>query len=200
MKVRYARVSTPSQEVESQFNDNLPLYADTISGAVPLSERPDGGRLLQDIEKGKVSEVVIYSISRLGRSTRDILETVEYMASKGVNVIAESEGLSTLVEGKINPTAKMVLSIMATLAEHEREMISERRKIGIEKAKERGAYRANGGARRKPDDPAVFLNKHRKAVKLLKQGRSLREVGQLAGISHVTAGKVKRVAEDQGRI
>jgi DNA invertase Pin-like site-specific DNA recombinase len=200
MKVRYARVSTSSQSVESQFTDNLPLYADTISGAVPLADRPEGSRLVQDIEKGKVSEVVVYSISRLGRSTRDILQVVEELADRGVNVISESEGLATLVNEKINPTAKMVLSIMATLAEHEREMISERRKIGIKKAKKRGSYRANGGARRKPDAPEVFLEKHRKALKYLKQDRSLRETATLCKISHVTAGKVKRVAESLGRL
>lgn len=101
--------------------------------------------MIQDIEKGKVSEVVVYSISRLGRITRDILRVVEELSDRGVNVISESEGLATLVNGKINFTAKIVLSIMATLAEHEREMISERRKIRIEKAKKRGAYKTNGG-------------------------------------------------------
>lgn len=195
MKAKYIRVSTEDQNTSRQGKG---AYIDKCSGSIPLAKREAGARLLADIEAGKVSEVEVHSIDRLGRNTLDILQTIESLTAKGVNVISQKEGLQTIVDGKPNPTAKMMLGILSTLAEFEREMIKERQREGIAKAKERGAYKANGG--RPTQSASEFFNNAKNAACLreLKKGESIRRAAKLAEVSPATAQKVKRLAELNG--
>lgn len=147
MKVKYIRVSTTEQNTTRQEEKGFKAYIDQISGSVIFSERPQGKKLLNEVSQGHITEVHVHSIDRLGRNTMDILQTIKTMTANNVNVISRKEGLSTLVDGKESPTAKMVLSIMATLSEFELNTIKERQLEGIARAKERGVYKKNGGSR-----------------------------------------------------
>lgn len=197
MEVKYIRVSSEDQNTTRQGEGE---YIDRISGSVPLSDRPQGARLLRDIEAGKVTAVRVHSIDRLGRNTLDILQTVENLTAKGVNVISEKEGLHTLIDGKPNPTAKMLLGILSTLAEFERELIRERQREGIAKAKQAGRYSTNGG--RNPESLEEFLQKEKNKVCLLelKRGESVRRAAKLAGVSLATAQKVRNSARETNRL
>lgn len=201
MEAKYIRVSTTDQNTARQGESE---YIDKCSGSIPLHKREAGSRLLQDIESGKVTCVRVHSIDRLGRNTIDILQTIQKLTDKGVNVISEKEGLQTLIDGKENPTSKLVLGVLATLSEFERGLILERQKEGIAKAKERGVYSENGGARRKPDSDEKFMSKkvNQAVLRRLKRGDSLNDARNTSEgiVSKVTAIKVKKVATRMGLI
>ena len=138
----------------------------------------------------------MHSIDRLGRNTLDILKTIQYFTGKGVNIISRKEGLQTFIDGKENPVAKMIVSIMASLSEFELDRIKERQREGIAKAKERGSYSTNGG--RIPETPEQFFNKKKikACMQYMKQGNSLRKSAKLAEVSLGTAQKVARLMHE----
>ncbi len=189
--VRYIRVSTPEQNTARQNKDNKIPFIDVCSGSVAFRDRKDGERLIKNV--GGIREVHVHSIDRLGRNTIDILNTIQLLTKHGVNVISEKEGLRTLLnDGTENPTAKMLVGILGTLAEFELTRIKERQAEGIAKAKARGVYKTNGGNRSK-ETKTKFLSKKKNALclKELKRGASVRRAAKFAGISKITATKVR---------
>lgn len=195
MKVKYIRVSTTEQNADRQQEGGFKTYADKISGSVPFSQRPQAKRLLEELKQGEITEVHVHSIDRLGRNTMDILNTINLFTSSGVNVVSKKEGLSTIVEGKESPTAKMVLSIMATLSEFELSTIKERQLEGIQRAKERGVYEKNGGSRSLTTKEFLSKSKNAQCAKELRSGESVRRSAKLSGVSHTTAMKIKKVID-----
>jgi DNA invertase Pin-like site-specific DNA recombinase len=192
MKVIYTRISTKEQNNARQLTDaNCKTFDDVCSGGISFAERDEAKKLLKEIEKGNITEIQVASIDRLGRNTIDILNTIEFFNSKKVNLISEKEGFNTLINGEINPMAKLLVGIMSTLAEFEKARIKERAKDGIIKAKERGAYVKNGG--RTSESIEEFLNKStsKMIVKHLKNGFSLRQTAKLCSCS---LGKVQKVS------
>jgi len=199
--VKYIRVSTSEQNEDRQKEKGIKHYIDKCSGTIPFSERPKARELINDIAYAEaklppskqITTVKVHSISRLGRSTIDILETVKTFNGMGICLLAEKEGVRTLNEdGSENATAKMMLSILATLFEFEREMILERQREGIAKAKERGAYAANGG--RPKENEIEFLNKDtsKRILSYLSAGNSIRYTSNATGLSNGTVAKVRK--------
>ena len=206
--VKYIRTSTEGQNNSIQRIKNTPdgnTYLEVIdvcSGAIPFNERKNAPKVLEMANKGTINTVIVHSIDRLGRNTLDILHTIQKFTKLGVNVKAEREGLETLLpDGLENPTAKLMVNIMAALAEFERDRLTERRKEGIRRAKERGAYSQNGG-NRVPLTLQEFFNKskNQKCLKELKKGESLRRAAKLSGVSLGTAQKVSKLAIAEGML
>lgn len=204
--VKYIRVSTTEQNVDRQREKGIKHYIDKCSGTIPFTSRPQAITLERDIMDSRdlppskrITTVKVHSISRLGRSTIDILETVKRFNGMGVCLVAEKEGVRTLNDdGSENATAKMMLSILATLFEFEREMILERQREGIAKAKERGVYAANGG--RPTENKMEFLlkDKNKRVLALLSNGASIRDAAQRGKVSNGTAAKVRKIALELG--
>ncbi|WP_136467789.1 recombinase family protein [Flagellimonas onchidii] len=192
-KAKYIRVSTTEQSTERQKENGFKLFIDKVSGSVPFNERKAASKLLIEADKGDLSEVHVHAIDRLGRNTLDILETIKTLTEKGVNVVSQKEGFCTLVDGKENPTAKLVISIMATLAEYELNLIKERQREGIQRAKERGVYTANGGSNPLTDEQFLSKAKNALCAKHLRAGESIRRAAKLSGVSNATSQKVKRI-------
>jgi vacuolar-type H+-ATPase subunit I/STV1 len=113
-----------------------------------------------------------------------------------VNVVSEKEGISTLIDGKENPVAKMLISVLATLAEFERNNIKERQREGIAIAKERGVYKNNGG-KKKVESAEEFLNKRKSKiiVKYLNERNSIRRTALLSKSSIGLVQKVVKLRE-----
>lgn len=191
MRVSYTRVSTPEQN-DARQKTNLKTYADTCSGSIAFNKRPEATKLLRDIDNGLITEIEVHSIDRLGRNTLDIMQTIQMLTGKNINVVSTKEGLQTIVNGKENPVAKMMIGILGTLAEFELTRIRERQSEGIAEAKARGSYKKNGG---KPKETIEqFLNKkvNKDCYNYLKQGMSLRNSAKLSEVSLGTAQKISR--------
>jgi DNA invertase Pin-like site-specific DNA recombinase len=194
MKARYNRISTASQNLERQLAKQNPdelLYNDVVSGSVAFSERTKGKQLVADIEANKVNYVVVSSIDRLGRNLYDIINTLEYFNSKGVTLRVDNLGLESIVLGKINPTFNLIISVMANVAEMERQTLLERQQEGIAIAKAKGIYK--GRLKGTTETDSEVLAKYKDVVKFLKMGKSLRDVKSRCNVSLATVQKVKQV-------
>ena len=135
--IGYIRVSTEDQNTarqEAALKEKgcTRLYLDRLSGKD--SKRPQLQEMLSYIREGDT--VVVESISRLARSTRDLLEIVDYFNSKGVSFVSLKEAIDTN-----SPQGKFVLTIFGALSELEREYIRQRQAEGIAIAKEQGKYK-----------------------------------------------------------
>ena len=193
MKVKYIRVSTTEQNTDRQEKFEGKIYRDEISGSSPFAERPQAKKLLSNKD---ITEVHVHSIDRLGRSTLDIMQTIQNFTSKGINVVSEKEGLNTIIDGKENPIAKMMIGILGTLAEFELSRGKERKAEGIAERKKRGLYmgRQKGTA----ESIDTFINKvsTQAILKHLKQKESIKRTALLSKTSEGTVKKVKRLIRE----
>jgi DNA invertase Pin-like site-specific DNA recombinase len=194
MKARYNRISTANQNLERQLikqNPDEVLFNDVVSGSVPFGERAKGKELINKIEAGQINYVVVSSIDRLGRNLFDIVGTLEYFNSKGVILRVDNLGLESMLMGKINPTFNLIISVMANVAQMERESLLERQKEGIAVAKAKGIYTGRVKGSVESDDEV--LSKYRDVVKFLKMGKSLRDITGRCKVSLGTVQKVKQI-------
>ena len=97
-------------------------------------------KLLGDIEKGNITEIHIASLDRLGRNILDLLTMIEYFNSKSINLFVENNGMYSMIDGKPNPTFKMIACVLGNVSEMERANMLERQKAGIELAKLQDKY------------------------------------------------------------
>ena len=197
MRVKYNRTSTIQQEGErfklDKDNYDLTLFDKGISGKIPFSEREKGKELTELVESGKVNEVVVEELSRLGRNTIDVLTTLKFFEDNQVNVVVRGMGnLQSKVNGKKNPIWNLITSVMSSLYELERENILERTEMG------RKMYVMNGGKLGRKvgsvENRKDFLKKDRtqKIISLLEKGKSVRDISSRLGVSPKTIVKVRK--------
>ena len=137
MKIGYVRVSTQEQNTirQERMMESLgvnELYIDKASGK--NAQRPELQRMMEYVRKGDT--VVVESISRFARNTKDLLTLVEQLTEKGVEFVSKKEAIDTTT-----PSGKFMLTIFGAVAELEREYILQRQKEGIAIAKANGIYR-----------------------------------------------------------
>ncbi len=170
----YARVSTEQQNLDRQL-DVLKeykcdmIYNEKMTGT--KRDRPELSKLLDRITEGDT--IVIESLSRLGRSTKDLIELTELFQSKGVHLVSLKESIDTSTS-----TGKLLFTLMSAIAQFERDVIADRTRDGLRSARARG--RTGGRPKTNPD--AV-----KKAVKLYKTKQySIKEIEELTGVKKST--------------
>lgn len=171
MKAIYVRTSTAEQLTDRQkINKEGKVYEDKISGTVPFAQRPQASKLINDIEQGKITEVEVSSLSRLGRKMSDLIYLIDYFDSKKINLIIKDLGLSSLTNGNKNKMFSLVSLMLANFAEMQRqEMLeSQAQAIAIKKAKGLNYHNTD----RKKEDTTELLEKYKNVVKDLKKGVS----------------------------
>ena len=154
--IGYVRVSTAEQnsarqEVLMQQLGVQRMYIDHASGK--NTDRPQLQKMLSFVRQGDT--VVVESISRFARNTRDLLELIDQLNAKDVGFISKKEAIDTST-----PTGKFMLTVFAAVAELEREYILQRQKEGIALARQAGKYKG-----RKPIDRTTLqpvLEEYRK--------------------------------------
>lgn len=137
MNIGYIRVSTEEQNPARQQALLRELGVDEIfldKASGKDTDRPELKRMLAYVRKGDT--VIVESISRFARNTRDLLELVEQLTAKEVEFVSKKEAIDTTT-----PTGKFMLTVFAAVAELEREYILQRQREGIALAKEQGKYR-----------------------------------------------------------
>ena len=205
MYLFYSRVSTATQNPLRQqvnfFNaipefDKQNLFIDKIQGNIAFLQRPKAIEMFE-IATGIKNEritIVIDSIDRLGRNLIDILSTIELFKKNGINVKSLKEGFETILDnGKENPVANIVISLMASIAELERNRIKERQQEGIKIAKAHGKFQ--GRKIGSSISNKQLLEKHSNIVKKLKKGLSIREIAEIMNCSTTTVLKVKKALQ-----
>lgn len=137
MKVGYIRVSTQEQNIARQelIMEQLGvdrIYIDKMSGK--SADRPKLKEMLAYVREGDT--VIVESISRFARNTRDLLELIDILSEKGVEFISKKESIDTTT-----PSGKFMLTVFAAVAELERGYILDRQREGIAIAKKQGKYK-----------------------------------------------------------
>lgn len=195
MRVKYNRVST-FQQTGNRFTADNEKYdltlLDKVSGTIEFKKREKGKQLTKMVDEGKVAELTIEELSRLGRNTGDCIRVLEWLDEKGVNVIIRNLGVQSRPNGLKNPVWKMITSVMSSLYEMELENIRERTMVG------RQVYVLKGGKLGRPcnskESDKDFMNKELsiKINKLLAKDLTIREIAKLTGASTRTVMKVKK--------
>jgi len=136
MDYGYGRVSTLAQVLARQEDlferigiAERYIFMEKMTGT--KMNRPQLERLMDEVREGDF--VYIESLSRLGRSTKDLLALIDFFQQKGVTLISDKENIDTST-----PAGKMLTTIMCALAEFERDLIVERTKEGLAAARARG--------------------------------------------------------------
>lgn len=183
-KIGYARVSTADQNLARQL-DMLrqygadPIFQEKMTGT--KRDRPELNKMLAHVTQGDT--VVVESLSRLGRSTKDLIELVELMKGKGVELVSLKEQIDTST-----PTGKLLFTLMSALAQFERDVIAERTKEGLKAARARG--RCGGRPRCDP-------RKVQQAVKLYRAGQhTVKEIEELTGVKKATLYRAIQAAQE----
>ncbi len=192
MKATYVRVSTFEQNISRQLEGKGGrVYWDKISGMVPFAERPNAARLFKDARRGRITQVEVHSIDRLGRDAIDVLQTIKTFTELEVNIISKKERLHTLLEnGNQNPVAKLLVSVLSTLTEIDYKNRREAQREGIARAKAEGKYKGRANGTKLTDEQMV--EKHPNIVAELNKGESIRRTARLAGKSTNTVQRVKK--------
>lgn len=174
MHFGYMRVSTIDQNLdrqEQQLKDAgcEKIFFEKVTGV--KRDRPELNHLLEFLRQGDT--VVVTDLTRLSRSTKDLIEITELISHKGAN-------LKSLKESWLDTTTahgKMLFTVFAGIAQFERDLTSERTKEGIIAAKKRGKY---------PGRPKTDEEKVNYALYLIEQGMNRTDASEKAGISRMT--------------
>ena len=187
----YSRVSTDKQTTDNQTQELLAVaerngwnvdavYSDVISGA--KEKRPELDALMKAVIRREVDVVLIWDISRLGRSLQHLLRLLEDFHAKGVDLYFHQQGIDTTT-----PAGKMMFQMCGAFAEFERGMIQERVKAGLARAKAQG---------KKLGGPTVSTKIQVKAQEMYEVGLSFRKIGRELNIHHAT---VKKYVLNEGQ-
>ena len=201
--VIYARVSSTSDRqdtgrqikylenyAKSQNIEIVKIYEEHISGAKRIEERQVLTKCLEYCTKESVDFLLLSELSRLGRSTLQVLRSLEILHDAKVSVYIQNLGLYTLqADGKVNPIASIMVTVLAEMANIERSNIQYRLNSG------RANYIANGGklGRRKGSTKSEekLKEEYKETIALLKKGYSIRNIARLQGIGISTIQRIK---------
>ena len=202
--VIYARVSSTNDRQNTQrqiedltrfANSNdysiVGTYEEHISGATKNENRTVLMECINYCIANKVNYILLSELSRLGRSTLQVLKSLEMLHEAGVSVYIQNLGIYTLnATGEANPIASIMVTVLAEMANIERSNIVYRLNSGRE------SYIANGGklGRKKGSVKTTEQKKeeYKEVISFLKRGYSIRNTATLSNVSVSTVQRVKR--------
>lgn len=202
--VLLCRVSTAGQDYTRQVDElsdfcskmgwNVRrIFTAKVSGAKKIEERSELTEMLDYIRGNSIDKVCVLEISRLGKNTLEALKVIRLLNDNGVCLYIKNYNLETLgADGKPNPIASMICTILLEVAQMERLSIMERMASGrdryIAKCRAEGIKMGRPGTYRKSDER--MRTQYTKELGLLKKGISLRNISAITGTSVGTIRKL----------
>ena len=197
----YSRVSTNFQNTDRQVSELRQLaiskgwhieeiISEIISGTSDIASRKFNSRLLYLIENAQIDKILITEISRLGRRVSDAINFIEFLNKKKVSLFIQNLGMETLLDnGKVNHMFKPILVTLASFAEMERELLSERIRSGLKNAKQKGKIigRPKGSKKAKKD----YKKDYKQLINDFDKGLSLRKLSKIHNVSVNTIRRIK---------
>lgn len=202
--VLLCRVSTNHQDYNRQITEltefctlqgwNIEkIFANKVSGAKKNEERTEIQEMIAYIRAREIDKVVVLEISRLGRNTLEALKVIQTLNEEGICLYVKNYNLETIVNGKVNPVASLICTILLEIASMERLTIAERMTSGrnqyIANCKANGVKMGRPDTYRKSED--AYREQYAKEIALLKKGISLRNVHSITSTSIMTLQKLK---------
>ncbi|ONG80147.1 resolvase [Bacillus cereus] len=190
-KIAYIRVSSEGQNTARQKKALKEagctiFYEEKVSGAT--MERPQLKQLVEDLQEGDT--VFVHEISRLSRSTKDLLNIIEQIENKGAGLKSINE--SWLDTSSDNPMNEFLLTIFSGLVQFERKMIKQRQKEGIAIAKTEGKFK---GRKVELVEGGKEERRLQEIVKAYKEGKSIRHIRE---VYKVGTGTLYKILEREG--
>ena len=198
-----ARVSTQQQEFERQINEltefanrmNLQIvkvFANKISGAKKNEDRPEIQEMIEYVKNNQIDKVLVLEISRLGRNTLEALKVIELLNEEKICLYVKNYNIETIdEEGKVNPMAQFLVTILLEVARMERTTIKQRMESGYANYRNTGGKVGRKEGFRKTTDQ--MKAEYVEELKLLRKGISLRNVSKITGTSVNTLRKVAEI-------
>ncbi|MEY1239782.1 recombinase family protein [Providencia manganoxydans] len=182
----YCRVSTIEQNPENQLMEiqsagfaiePYRYIKESVSGSVPANQRKEFSKLLDRLEPGDV--LVVTKIDRLGRNAMDVRATVELLEQRNVRIHCLALGGVDLT----SPAGKMTMQVISAVAEFERDLLLERTKSGMERAKKEG--------KRFGRPPALTDDQKKEVIKRIGYGESISSIAKEFGTTRQTIMRVR---------
>ena len=202
-----ARVSTDKQDYERQVNELTDycqkmdwevekVFTNKVSGAKKNEEREEIQELISYVNSNQIRRVVCLEISRMGRNTLEALKVIQILNEHKVSLYVKNYNLETLdSEGKVNPVASLICTILLEVAAMERLTIKERMESGrrqyIEKCRREGIKMGRPSTYRKSDEE--YKKQYQREISLIRKGLSLANISAITGTSINTIRKIKEV-------
>jgi len=199
-----ARVSTKNQEFERQINELseyaanhkleiVKIFSNKISGAKKMEDRPEIQDMIEYVKANKVDKILVLEISRLGRTTFEALKIIQMLNEKKICLFVKNYNIETLdEEGKINPMAQFLITILLEVASMERTTTRERVWSGYQNFRKSGGKVGRKEGFKK--SPEQMKAEYAEELKLLRKGISLRNVSKITGTSVNTLRKIAEIA------
>jgi DNA invertase Pin-like site-specific DNA recombinase len=185
-RVTYGRISTEGQNESRQLVKGEIAFIDKCSGAVCFSDRPQAKKLIEFLKINPETETHILSVCRMGRSTLDILTTIQFFKKNNYKLSIDNLGMDNS-----SPFFDLMISLLGTLAEHERQIIKDRCRGGIDAAQKAGIY--TGRKRGSTDDRNKVLKKHNDIVTCLQSKMKVADISRITEKTRATIYKVKKM-------
>ena len=202
-----ARVSTDKQDYERQVNELTDycrkmdwkvekVFTNKVSGAKKNEEREEIQELISYVNSNQIRRVVCLEISRMGRNTLEALKVIQILNEHKVSLYVKNYNLETLdSEGRVNPVASLICTILLEVAAMERLTIKERMASGrdqyIEKCRREGIKMGRPSTYRKSDEE--YKKQYQREISLIRKGLSLANISAITGTSINTIRKIKEV-------
>ena len=207
-----ARVSTDKQDYERQVNELTDycrkmdwevekVFTNKVSGAKKNEEREEIQELISYVNSNQIRRVVCLEISRMGRNTLEALKVIQILNEHKVSLYVKNYNLETLdSEGRVNPVASLICTILLEVAAMERLTIKERMASGrdqyIEKCRREGIKMGRPSTYRKSIDE--YKKQYQRELSLIRKGLSLANISAITGTSISTIQKL-RIMVKEGR-
>lgn len=203
--VLLCRVSTNSQDYNRQVTELTAycqqqgwsiehIFANKVSGAKKNEERPEIMEMVEYVKTHEIDRVCVLEISRLGRNTLEALKVIQRLNEHGICLFVKNYNLETIVNGKINPIASLICTILLEIAQMERLTIRERMASGreqyIAKCRAEGIKMGRPATYKKSDE--AMKAQYAKEISLLRRGLSLRQIHAITGTAIMTIRKLYR--------
>lgn len=201
--VLLCRVSTNSQDYSRQVSELTEycgrmnwtvekIFANKVSGAKKNEERPEIIEMMKYIQEHNIDKVCVLEISRLGRNTLEALNVMKVLNDHNVCLFIKNYNLETIVNGKVNPVASLICTILLEIAQMERLTIAERMASGrnqyIQKCRKEGIKMGRSASYKKTDEE--MKEQYSREISLLRKGISLRNIKAITGTSILTLRKL----------
>jgi DNA invertase Pin-like site-specific DNA recombinase len=203
--VLFCRVSSTSdrQNYDRQINDLTQLaesrnykikgiFAEKVSGAKKNCERTELMKMIEFVNHNPISKICVTELSRLGRDTLQILQTIEVLNQNKISLFIQNYNIETLTpEKEINPMSQFLVTLLAEISRMERQNINTRLSSGYKN------YRANSGVVGRKNgyrkSTEKMLEDYAEEIKMLKKGYSYQHISQITSINKNTLTKLKKM-------
>ncbi len=204
--VIYSRVSSEGnrQDTERQTNELIEyankmgyelvgVYEEKVSGFKKNEDRPIFSKMLDEIEKGTIDKVLVWELSRIGRSVIQSLQNIQLLTDKKVSIYIKNFNLETLNDDKTpNSLSMFMVQILFSVANMEAQLTKSRMTSGYQNHIKNGGKVGRKVGSIETEEETI--QKHSEIVKLLKKKLTIRQISGLTNKSTNTVLKVKSTA------